>query len=199
MSDSWDPMDCSLPGSSVLGILQARILSELPFPSPEDFPNPGIEPRSPALQANSLLTELWGKPLCWLLFQMATELLGHKCASIPTGTIKKSTESLKASWAQQLWEILTNIQSQLGEGCSKGKKLHVQQPWSEGVSDIFRPMCLFIIRRHCYSWGGLAQEDMAERELASSETHCRPINLILFSEENSKGFNKGWDMAWVVF
>ena len=26
MSDSWDPMDCSLPGPSVYGILQARIL-----------------------------------------------------------------------------------------------------------------------------------------------------------------------------
>ena len=32
--------------------------SGLPFPSPGDLPNPGIEPRSPALQADSLLTEL---------------------------------------------------------------------------------------------------------------------------------------------
>ena len=36
--------------------------SGLPFPSPGDLPNPGIEPRSPALQADSLLTELQGKP-----------------------------------------------------------------------------------------------------------------------------------------
>ena len=35
MSDSCDPMDCSLPGSSVRGILQARILSGLPVPSPK--------------------------------------------------------------------------------------------------------------------------------------------------------------------
>ena len=28
--------------------------SELPFPSPEELPNPGIEPRSPVLQADSL-------------------------------------------------------------------------------------------------------------------------------------------------
>ena len=35
---------------------------ELPFPSPADLHNPGIEPRSPALQADSLLTELQGKP-----------------------------------------------------------------------------------------------------------------------------------------
>ena len=34
----------------------------LPFPSPGDPPEPGIEPGSPALQENSLLTELQGKP-----------------------------------------------------------------------------------------------------------------------------------------
>ena len=36
--------------------------SGLSFPSPGDLPDPGIEPRSPALQANSFLIELWGKP-----------------------------------------------------------------------------------------------------------------------------------------
>ena len=36
--------------------------SGLPFPSPGDLPDPGIEPGSPALQADSLLSELPGKP-----------------------------------------------------------------------------------------------------------------------------------------
>ena len=36
--------------------------SGLPFPSPGDLPNSGIEPRSPALRADSLPTKLWGKP-----------------------------------------------------------------------------------------------------------------------------------------
>ena len=36
--------------------------SGLPFPSPEDLPNPGIKPRSPALWADSLLSEPLGKP-----------------------------------------------------------------------------------------------------------------------------------------
>ena len=35
----------------------------MPFPSPEDLPDPGIEPGSPAWQADSLSTELQGKPL----------------------------------------------------------------------------------------------------------------------------------------
>ena len=41
-------MDCSLPGSSVHGILQAKILEGVATPSPGDLPDPGIEPRSPA-------------------------------------------------------------------------------------------------------------------------------------------------------
>ena len=44
-----DPLDCSLPGSSVQGIFQASILSGLQFPSPGELPYPGIEPRSSAL------------------------------------------------------------------------------------------------------------------------------------------------------
>ena len=48
-----DPMDCSPPGSSVHGILQARILDGLPFPSPGNLPDPGIKPNSPGSQAVS--------------------------------------------------------------------------------------------------------------------------------------------------
>ena len=52
-----DSLDCSPPGSSVHGISQARILERLPFPTPQDLPNPGIEPRSSALQADALTSE----------------------------------------------------------------------------------------------------------------------------------------------
>ena len=51
-------MECSPQISIVYGILQARILEGLPFPSPEDLPDPGIEPWSPALKAESLPSEL---------------------------------------------------------------------------------------------------------------------------------------------
>ena len=47
-----DPMDCNPPGSSVHGILQARILEWVAIPSPGDRPNPGIKSvslMSPAL------------------------------------------------------------------------------------------------------------------------------------------------------
>ena len=52
-----DPMDCSLPSSSVHGISRQEYWSGLPFPSPGDLPHPGIKPGSPILQAHSLLSE----------------------------------------------------------------------------------------------------------------------------------------------
>ena len=57
-----DPMDCSPSGCSVHGILQVTNWSGLPFPSRGDLPNPGIEPRPPALQTDSLPSEPPGKP-----------------------------------------------------------------------------------------------------------------------------------------
>ena len=58
-------MDCSLPGCSVHGLLQARILEWVAFPSPEDLSDPGIELRSLVLQADSLPFELHGRPDGW--------------------------------------------------------------------------------------------------------------------------------------
>ena len=50
-------MDYSVPG-----ILQARILEWVAFPSPGGLSNPGIEPRFHILQADSLPAETQGKP-----------------------------------------------------------------------------------------------------------------------------------------
>ena len=52
-----DSVDCSSPDSSAHGILQEEYWNRLPFPSPGNLPNPGIEPRYPTLQVDSLLSE----------------------------------------------------------------------------------------------------------------------------------------------
>ena len=58
VSDSLQPLGGSLPDFSVHVILQARILEWVAIPfSREWLPNPGIKPRSPALQADSLPSE----------------------------------------------------------------------------------------------------------------------------------------------
>ena len=46
-----DPVDCSPPGSSVQGIVQARILEWVAMPSSRGFSDPGIKPGSPTSPA----------------------------------------------------------------------------------------------------------------------------------------------------
>ena len=45
-----------------MGFSRQEYWSGLPFPSPGDLPDPGIEPRSPAFQADALTSEPPGKP-----------------------------------------------------------------------------------------------------------------------------------------
>ena len=69
----YDPLDYNLPGSSIHGILQMRILEWVAMPT---LPNPGVEPETPmslALQADSLPTyissnSVQGFPFFFLLF-----------------------------------------------------------------------------------------------------------------------------------
>ena len=58
-----DPKNCSPPGSSVCGFSRQEYWSELPFPTPGDLPNPGIEPTSLALAGRFFTTETTGKTL----------------------------------------------------------------------------------------------------------------------------------------
>ena len=61
-----DPTDCSLPGSSGLGIFQARKLEWVAIPPPGDLPDPGIKQVSsvsPVLTAGFFTTESPRKPV----------------------------------------------------------------------------------------------------------------------------------------
>ena len=83
-------MNCSPPASFVHGFSRQEYWSGLPFPSPGDFPNPGIEPWSPELQADSLPSKPPGKsstkqepkkdqlprePMAWRLKTCGAELI----------------------------------------------------------------------------------------------------------------------------
>ena len=61
------PTLCYPMGYTVHEIFQARILEWVAFPFSGDLPNPGIEPRSPALLVDSLSAEPQGKPLCEIM------------------------------------------------------------------------------------------------------------------------------------
>ena len=83
-------MDCSLPGFSIHGILQARILEWVAISSSRDFPDAGIEPTSPALAAEFFTTEPPGKGEKNCLQSKASQdfspdldLFSARCVTIP--------------------------------------------------------------------------------------------------------------------
>ena len=82
----WDPMDYSPPGSSVHGILQARLLEWAAVPSSRDLPDPGIKPESltsPASGGGSLPLESPGKHVHVQLGQITNETPRDKNFQLP--------------------------------------------------------------------------------------------------------------------
>ena len=76
----WDSRDCSPPGSSALGILQARILKWVGIPFSKGFPNPGIEPTSlmpPALAGRFFATSITWEALWWGVQFSSAHSLSH--------------------------------------------------------------------------------------------------------------------------
>ena len=63
MSDSATPWTVAHLAPLSMGFSRQEYCSGLPFLPPEDLPDPGIKPESPALQADSLLSEPPGKPI----------------------------------------------------------------------------------------------------------------------------------------
>ena len=62
-SSICNPMDCVAHQAPLsMGFSRQEYWNGLPFPSPGDLPDPGIEPGSPTLQAGSLPLALPGKP-----------------------------------------------------------------------------------------------------------------------------------------
>ena len=72
-----------------------------PFPSPGDLPNPGIEPRSPALQADSLPTELQGKPLLMAYYPVLTFSL-----SLLNSLFSELRSCADPFWCECFWQHL---------------------------------------------------------------------------------------------
>ena len=93
---------CKAPLS--MGFSRQEYFSGLPFPSPEDLPSLGTEPRSPALQADSLLTQLQGKP------KMMVSLLHQSpgAVGLPQVTSGESSSSIKTVTPNQMLHFSTH-------------------------------------------------------------------------------------------
>ena len=90
-----NPMDCSPPGSSVHGDSPGKNTGGLPCPPPGDLPNLRIEPRSPTLQVDSLLSEPPGKPV-----NTGVGSLSLLQGSFPTQGIKPGSPTLQVDSLQ---------------------------------------------------------------------------------------------------
>ena len=97
MSDSCNPMDCSLSGSSVHGILQERIPEWAAISFSRESSWLRNWNRSPALQTDSLPTELWRKPLYTIQFSSVQLLIRVRFFATPWTTALQASLSITNS------------------------------------------------------------------------------------------------------
>ena len=132
------PMNHSLPGSSVYGIFQARIMAWVPFPSPGDLPNPGIEPG-----CSELYTQEWGASVQFSLSVMSDSLWSHgwqhprfPCPS-PTPEVTPLSQWCHSTISSSVVPFSSCLQSFPASGFfSKGSGLCIRWPkyWSFSFS-----------------------------------------------------------------
>ena len=103
--------------------------SGLPFPSPEDLPDPGIEPRFPALQADSLLTELQGKPLDSVLKSRDITLSAKVClVKAMVFPVVMWELDYKENWVQKNWCFWTVVLEKTLESPLECKEIQAVHP-----------------------------------------------------------------------
>ena len=117
MSDSCNPVDCTIACQAPpsMGFPRQVHWSGLPFPSAGDLPDPGIEPRSPALQVDSLLTELQVIRAHYFSSQICSSSSIHKSRFYPSWIMFfKGNPSFPAL---RLWTQVRPFQSVEGFYC----------------------------------------------------------------------------------
>ena len=172
----WDPMNCSPPGSSVHGILQARILAWVAIASSRGSSHPGFKPRSPALQADSLPSEPPVKGRWYLKADKET-----KAQNVPDS----HTALLGTPWALALPLLVCGASPSLLPVCLTLRLLcssrdfpqphfHLSSPGFLLVSVPVRQLSSFLSRIRRGACGQVGQG-----ELGLGASRCR--TLLLFS------------------
>ena len=93
-----DPWTVAYQAPPSMGLSRQECWSGLPFPSPGDLPDPGIEPRSPALQADALPSKPPGKPIETKVYlknwdYLVEQRLDYSTTSRPRKSGRKTLES----------------------------------------------------------------------------------------------------------
>ena len=119
-----------------MGFSRPENWSGHPFPSPGDLPNPGIEPRSPALQAESWPAEPQGKPHChkvcnklnrqWISLALKANVRGGKQRIVPK--VKENRNHLSLTWLTVLSVMWCHIiVSKSGDGSQFLQRLDLEK------------------------------------------------------------------------
>ena len=95
-----------------MGYPRHKYWSGLPFPPPSDLPHPGIEPTSPALQADSLPAEPSGKPLRTSYFMITAIMKNYTYLLLP---------SWICDWKTRIQTTKVNCHSLIMMPCIGGK------------------------------------------------------------------------------
>ena len=88
-----------------MGFSRQEYWSGLPFPSPGNFPNPGIKSRSPALQADSLPTELQGKPIIIQVAQLHKFKRASQVALVVKNPRASTRDYKRHGFTAWVWKI----------------------------------------------------------------------------------------------
>ena len=89
-----DPMDSGLHQAPLsMGFSRQEYWSGLPFPSPGNLPDPGIEPRSPTLEADALPSEPPGKSKIGIKIQLSDNQLSNPSLHYCLGCSFKSLDN----------------------------------------------------------------------------------------------------------
>ena len=108
-----NPIDCSLPGSSVHGILQQEYWSGLPFPSPGDLPDTGIEPVSSTVAGRFFTTEPLRKPyiqsISCEMARLDGSQAGIKIAGKNINNLRYAHDEMPLEWYLLHFPFTTNL------------------------------------------------------------------------------------------
>ena len=103
VSNSMTPQTAARQAPLSMEFSRQEYWSGLPFPSPGDLPHPGIKPRAPGLQADSLPSEPLGKPYVFVILrykesnsEIATQGRKEEIEAEPVDTVPASGQPAEA-------------------------------------------------------------------------------------------------------
>ena len=96
------PWTVAYQAPSSMGFSRQECWSGLPFPSPGDLPDPGIEPGSPALQADALLSEPPGKQEISVWILMLFKFSCYKCIILSGYRTQRTFLNYQWCWKKKI-------------------------------------------------------------------------------------------------